>query len=135
MTLQLIRELVARYPLFLRKLRARSEYEWRWQFPFEDGWFDLLDKACIGIESECRYALEKQGQSIPNLPYFAGAMRTHWELVLKVRNSTENSRCVTEIVRSAAHSVCERCGAHTSAYSVRGSSFCEDCTQRRRDGR
>ena len=135
MTLQLIRELVARYPLFLRKLRARTEYEWRWQFQFEDGWFDLLDKACIGIESESRYALEKQGQSIPSLPYFAGAMRTHWELVVKVRNSTENSRSFTEVVGTAAHSLCALCVSHTSNYSVVRSSFFEDCTQRWRDGR
>jgi hypothetical protein len=60
----LVKKLVSRYPLFLREIRALPENEWHSRFrDCGDGWFDLVDQACTGVEAECLYAIEDPGSA------------------------------------------------------------------------
>ncbi|MBL8474605.1 MAG: hypothetical protein JNK71_00845 [Methyloversatilis sp.] len=124
----LVKKLVSRYPLFLREIKALAEHEWYSRFrDCGDGWFDLVDQACTGVEAECLYALKIREAPVANIPHLKCATQKSWELRLHVGMSTDHSTRLGNIVRKESLFICERCGAPTSHHQTCWTTLCEWC--------
>jgi hypothetical protein len=127
MDIVLVKKLIDRYPLVFREIKEQAEHEWRWRLDCGNGWFDLVDQACTGIEAECLYAMEIRKAPVGNVPHLKGVTQKFWQLRFRVGMSTEHSRRVVEIARKESSFVCEHCGAPTLHHQTRWTTLCDWC--------